>query len=323
MTLVEILTAMMVSVILIGTAFSTFWAATQAWDKAKRRSEMFRLSEGVSQIITRYLRTMQPPFLEGNSVLWAIHDSDEVNDYDSICFLSSANPRFPRELDLSDLCEVEFYVETAGESATGATATGAADTRAGMTNGMGRPPAGTAASETEQTQGGLWMRIDPTPDDDIASGGYLIELGEQITSLAFRFFDGVEWVDEWFDDTVMPEVVEFSITISDPLERENPLTLTRLVHIPTAKAFNEGALSATVEEAATTSGTTSSGAPSGTSSSSGAGPSSSPGGGSSVSGGGSGGGGSSSGGGGGGSRSGGGSGGGRSSGEGGSGGRGR
>jgi hypothetical protein len=263
MTLVEMLTAMMVSVLLIGTAFSTFWAATQAWDKAKRRSEMIRLTEGTVQIITSYLRAIQPPFLQLNPAFFAINDGDEESDYDSVCFLSSANPRFPRELDKSDLCEVEFYIDTGAETEETAQPT------AEMTGEAAKQPlASASASGANTAKGGLWMRIDPTPDDDIETGGYLVELGEQITSLNFRFFDGMEWLEDWYDETQVPIAVEFTLTVSELQGRENPMTLTRLVTIPMAKAINEGAFASSGQSTMTqSSGSGTSGAsPSGTSS---------------------------------------------------------
>jgi len=260
MTLVEILTAMMVSVILLGTAFSTFWAAIQAWEKSKRRSDMIRLLEGAGQMITRQLRAMQPPFLEGNPAFIAINDSDESGDFDSICFLSSANPRFPRELDFTDLCEIEIYIETeesgqeTGEAAGQVSEEGTAES---ASVGPG--------SETQRTPGGLWIRMDATPDDDLESGGYLIELGAQITSLNFLFFDGYEWLEEWYDDTQVPEAIELSLTVTDPLERENPMTLTRLVTIPIATAINDGTLVGVspTESSSSTSGTLTGSSPTG------------------------------------------------------------
>jgi len=231
MTLVELLTAMMVSVILIGTAFSTFWTATQAWEKSKRRSEMIRLIEGTADILTRHLRAVHKPFFDINPAFVAINNGDEERDYDLVVFLSSANVRFPRELALSDLCEIEFYIET-GER--------------GELEGE--------VAVSTQNERGLWMRIDPTPDDDVETGGYLVLLGEQFTSLDFRYFDGYEWLEEWFDETQVPEVIEFSLTISDPLERENPMNLTRLVVLPTATLVNDAAFAATEDLAGSEAG---------------------------------------------------------------------
>jgi len=231
------LTAMMVSVLLIGTSFTTFWVATQAWEKARRRSEMIRLLEGTADLITRHLRAIQPPFLDGNPAFIHINDGDDEGDYDSVCFLSSSNPRFPRQLNFADLCEIEFYIETGtnGEQTGGA----AAESANGQT---GERSSAASAAGTDQANGGLWLRVDPTPDDYLEGDGYRMELGAQITSLDFRFFDGFEWLEDWFDDTQVPEAIEFSLTIADPLNRENPMTLTRLVMISMAKAINEGLL---------------------------------------------------------------------------------
>ena len=249
MTLIEMLTAMMVGVILIGTAFSTFWAATQAWEKSKRRSEMIRLLDGVADVMTHYIRAIQPPFIENTPAFLAIDDGDDQGDYDSIAFISSANPKSPRQLALSDICEVQFYIdlgqnaEEYGAPTVELTTDNAANSPAEAT------PAPSGASET--TLGGLWMRLDATPDEDLGSGGYRIQLAEQINSLNFRYYDGVEWLDEWYDDTQVPVAVEFTLTITDPLERENPMVLTRLVDVPLAKAINDGTLAGTASSTST------------------------------------------------------------------------
>lgn len=215
MTLIELLTAMMVSTILIGTAFATFYTATSAWEKAKRRTEMLRLLEGAAEVITRHFRAVEAPFMEINPTFIALNDGDEYGDYDDVCFLSSANARFPRELALGDLCEIEFYIET------------------------GERGAFEDEQMTAQLSPGLWMRIDPTPDDDVETGGYLVLLGEQITSFNVTFIDGQEQLDEWFYDYEAPEAVEFTLVVTDPEERENPMSLTRLVVIPKAELINE------------------------------------------------------------------------------------
>jgi len=233
MTLIEILTAMMVTSLLIGTAFSTFWVATQSWDKAKRRTEMFRLLDGTADLVTRYLRTIQPPFIEGGAAFVAYNDSDDAGDYDSIAFVCSGNPRSPSVLAMSDLCEIEFYID-AGETGEEGEATGATETE---------PTARGERSETgERVNRGLWMRIDPTPDEDLESGGYLTQLSPQITSFDVQFFDGAEWTEEWLNTTAVPEAVEFSLTVTDPEGRENPMTLTRLVYLSTAVAVNDGTM---------------------------------------------------------------------------------
>ncbi|MCX8036844.1 MAG: hypothetical protein N3D11_07290 [Candidatus Sumerlaeia bacterium] len=247
MTLLEILTGMMVSVMLIGTAFSTFWVATTSWEKAKRRAEMIRLLDGVADLITRQLRAIQPPFYPLSPAFLAYNDGDETADFDSMAFVTSANPRFPPELALSDLCEVEFYIDVPVEEGLTGGMSQTADMGMGtmydpLMNMMGEmPPSATGETETQATQtGGLWMRIDPTPDDDLENGGYLVDLGIQITSFNLRFYDGYEWLEDWLNDSQVPQAVEFSLTCTDPEGRENPITLTRLVRIPTARAINQG-----------------------------------------------------------------------------------
>ena len=55
MTLIELLTAMMVSVILLGTAFTTFWTATRSWETSKRRTEMIRMLDGAAVLLGQLL----------------------------------------------------------------------------------------------------------------------------------------------------------------------------------------------------------------------------------------------------------------------------
>jgi hypothetical protein len=259
------LASMMVSILILGTAFSTFWVATQSWEKARRRTEMLRLLEGVSAILTRQIQSVQPPFYQANPVFIAINDTDAEGDYDGIAFLSGANPRYPKVLETSDLCEIEIYVDAgaAAEDAPG----GAPSTGADMSGAM---EAG-AATGTPRQNTGLWMRIDPTPDDDVESGGYLLSLAPEITSFNVQYYDGVEWLEEWYTDYEAPQAIEFTITATDPEGRENPMSLTRLVLVPNAERINNSSGSTMTSGQGTTSDQQSSGPGSGQSSSSGSG----------------------------------------------------
>jgi hypothetical protein len=176
---------------------------------------MIRMLDGAADLVAEHLRAMQAPFYSDSYCFVAINDGDELMNYDGICFLSGANARFPRELAYADLCEVEFYLET----------------------GI-RGLYGTEQAVTSSAEGGLWMRIDPTPDDDVESGGYLLCLGEMIASFNCSFFDGYEWVEDWYYNYEAPEAIEFSMTVVDPDELVGPMSVTRLVSIPMAETIN-------------------------------------------------------------------------------------
>jgi hypothetical protein len=63
-------------------------------------------------------------------------------------------------------------------------------------------------------EGGLTMRIDPTPGEELDDGGETVELSPWVKSFKVLYFDGEEWVDEWLGDT-LPRAVEFHLTIAD------------------------------------------------------------------------------------------------------------
>jgi len=47
----------------------------------------------------------------------------------------------------------------------------------------------------------LWIRRDPTPDDDPVGGGTQEEIATGVKGLRFEYYDGFDWYEEWGDAT--------------------------------------------------------------------------------------------------------------------------
>jgi hypothetical protein len=87
---------------------------------------------------------------------------------------------------------------------------------------------------------GLSMRIDSTPDEFADEGGYRGELSNLVTSFQVVYFDGFEWLEEWFEDG-LPQAVEFRITFVDPADIDDDTgqpreyQVSRLVTLPAVR----------------------------------------------------------------------------------------
>lgn len=52
--------------------------------------------------------------------------------------------------------------------------------------------------------------------EEETDGGIMTVLSESIVDFQVRFYDGSEWVEEWFLDDVLPQMVVITLTAADP-----------------------------------------------------------------------------------------------------------
>ena len=79
-------------------------------------------------------------------------------------------------------------------------------------------------------ENGFTMRIDSSPDAYADEGGYFATLSDLVQSFKVVYFDGEEWVEEWFS-TELPYAIEFTLTLVDADEEIRPGGSARLHEI--------------------------------------------------------------------------------------------
>jgi len=102
--------------------------------------------------------------------------------------------------------------------------------------------------DAETGKAALVRRWQAPPDEDITMGGTYEALTDQVSSLTFEYYDGVEWLAEWTDVASLPLAVRISLEMRDEGLR-NPLRLSTVVPMPT-ELVGEDLLNQTGQEAA-------------------------------------------------------------------------
>lgn len=119
----------------------------------------------------------------------------------------------------------------------------------------------------------LWRRRDPTPDEELFSGGSREEIARGVSGLRLEYYDGLLWYDEWGDpvsrgkkDTTlkekpnlagMPEAVRITLWIEPPSRSstrtsdaaEPPLVFQTVVRLNLAGVSFGSATSGSASEA--------------------------------------------------------------------------
>lgn len=177
-TLVEVMVSVVIATMILGAASSVFITAMNGWERGGRQEEVLRVARTTGDLIERHLRSAVPPTSDGYRIFDGEVLGDDVTPGHRLTLFSSAQGRFPRDLPPTDVSEVEFELD---------------------------PESGD----------GMLMRIDATPDDDPYEGGYTIQLSPLIRQFSVTYFDGEEWVEDWYR-TSLPKAVELTMAIAYP-----------------------------------------------------------------------------------------------------------
>jgi prepilin-type N-terminal cleavage/methylation domain-containing protein len=216
-TLAELLVGLVISTMILGATASVFVTMLRGWEDGSRRREMLIAARTTADLIERHLRSAIPP--GGYAVFRGADLSTADVAGHRLTLLSAAAGRFPRSLPRTDSSEIEFEFDPL-------------------------------------TGDGMTLRIDSSPDDDPYTGGYRVQLSGLVRSFTVYYFDGVEWLEEWYDSR-LPLAVEFRFTIAEPGDAPAapadvatadpapapppPQQVARLVWLPLAGAEQDGA----------------------------------------------------------------------------------
>jgi type II secretion system protein J len=199
-TLVEIMVGIIISSLIISAAYSAYLGANRAWEAArssKRHHQHARVALGIME---QYLRAALAPDTEASIVFDGQDFSDEEAEgpaSHTLRFASTGGPANAGPRTRSDLCEVEFYLSEA--------------TQTEPSSLMMRRSALPTGEWSEDLEGSDEEEeaIDSTEEALLAS---------EVVEFAVRYFDGEEWIEEWYLATDLPVAVELTLVFSESAE---------------------------------------------------------------------------------------------------------
>jgi prepilin-type N-terminal cleavage/methylation domain-containing protein len=202
-TLIELLLALVIGTMILGATASVFVTTLDAWHRGGRASAEQQAADKIGALIERHLRAALSPAVDNQAVF---RGEDLTLDLDQpghrLTLRSTAPGRFPRELPLTDVAEVAFELDPAGDD-------------------------------------GMTMRIQCPPDALPNEGGYLIHLSPLVRGFRVIYYDGKDWLESWSEND-LPKAVEFTLLLNRADDEGRPvaggaqpaLEVKRLVWLP-------------------------------------------------------------------------------------------
>ena len=200
-SLIELLIAMTVSVMLVGAVYAAYLGTSQAWERSRVGSTHYQSARVALETIERYLMGSVAPgavngaVFEGESRTF---EDAEERHADRLAFCSTGGRISRRSKTGIDFAEVAFFLNE------------------------------------DPAKPDLLMRKRMFPMSEPWRASETSELAPGVASLRFRYFDGMDWVDDWAMQQSLPLAVEVTLVFLDPEERANPMKFQKLITIPTA-----------------------------------------------------------------------------------------
>lgn len=175
-TLMEMLVALLISTLVMAAAASVFVTTTQGWERGRKAARLNQTAQSTSNLLERYIRAAVPANTDGRDVMVGEALDSESGSY-HLLFVTSAQNRLMPGRQASDCSVVDFSFDPARGNT-------------------------------------LFMRINPSSDNIFLEGGFELPVAENVLMFNARFFDGTEWLDEWYEPG-LPLAIEFSFVLDE------------------------------------------------------------------------------------------------------------
>lgn len=253
-TLIEILVTTVITMMIIGSVYTSFRSSLNAYQRTETRIIMLQRCRAA---LDRMAQDMSNLFYveEGDAetagelilMVQDFSDSETAMDKDMISFVAVVDPGLDEyymaleesgssivvdeeeENPLpSDLARIVYYVGPSPEDET--------------VQSLMRIE--TANLDTEDLQDMLDELMGSSPSEELLEELQSSVLVDYVAGLNIRYFDGEDWVDEWDmeeEGTGLPNAIEVTLTITDANTRERDLTEAVVIYLPMSESETQEA----------------------------------------------------------------------------------
>lgn len=214
-TLLELMVAVVITV-LLGVALSAiFKTYSDAWQKGEARTQRYQNARLALEKMSSELRgTLLKNIGPGPATIKLVGHSDtytyegDTYDNDAVDFVTSI-PRTASNNDDLDFVEIIYLLDTTDHELDRA--------REDYTAG-------------EQSNG-YWYPVTPYSDATLASK--VLPVASHILGLSIKYWDGSAWQNVWTSTTALPKEIEIKVTVQSQLSRYKKTdTLSTRVVLP-------------------------------------------------------------------------------------------
>lgn len=200
-TLVELIAALSVTVLVVGSTGMILRTITAARERANIQMEVQQEARAALNTIATALANAHRPAADNKPLLEGIDDSIGDSPADRVRFFTMSHRTVRPDQPESDLRQVEFAV---------------------------------MESEDPDAAGAMLMRrTDPTLNAEPDAGGVVERIAENVVGFDVRYHDGIEWQDDWPTTREdWPAAVRVRLTIVADPRRRTVWSVGRLVSCP-------------------------------------------------------------------------------------------
>jgi len=265
-TLIEIMVATAISMLIIGSVYAAFKTSLKVYQQdetkiimlQKCRATLDRLAQDISDMF----------YADGDDELTLMAedfaDSDTNMDQDMISFVAITNPNLKKYVSSttdenttktvvnaqtgeettentlpSDMARVIYYIGQNPE----------------VDNVLSLMRVETSDLNTQNVQDLMsQLQVSPSSSTQSSSSSALNDedlqntlkssiLVDNIAGLNIRYFDGTDWVDTWDmeEEKTIPKAVEITLSVTDPENKDKPITQAIVVYLPFSGSSNQTA----------------------------------------------------------------------------------
>jgi len=201
-TLVEILIGMIISSMIVGSAFAAYLAAHSSWERCRASSTQYQYGRAALSVLEQYVRAALPPDDQANIVFEGEDNPDGEEDapthWDTLHFASSGSLASPGPRVRADLCDVKFSVVQDPGTMLGI-----------LVMSRRNLPANPLLPEVEKPEKGV--------------------LVTHLVRFNIIYFNGKEWLNDWVLEKELPKAVEIGLEIADPGQVAGNATFAKLI----------------------------------------------------------------------------------------------
>lgn len=242
-TLIEIMVAVAISMMIIGSVYAVFRSSLNAYQKNETRIIMLQKCRATLDRIAQDITNMF--YADGDEELTFLCDDNadsETNmDIDMISFVTVVDPDLRNyvpqeetrtttsseeeeetENDLpSDLARVVYFIGQNPESNTSSVSL--------MRVEMSNFDVQDLQDMLEQMQSSTRLSRSDEVQEMLRSS----VLMDNVAGLNIRYFDGSDWADSWDmeEEQQLPQALEITLSVTDPDNKGNPLTQAIVVYL--------------------------------------------------------------------------------------------
>ncbi len=192
-TLLEVMIAIGIIGMIVSLIYGSFARTAESKELIEKGNDIYHemrwaLDKMEADLSTAYLTTNENSY----TIFYGVNRDSAGRPVDELHFTSFNHLKFNPEARESDQCEISYFV-------------------------MENPENGVLT---------LYRREDATPDEDNTDGGEFYDLAEGIIMFNLRYFDGVDWLDEWDSrDYSSDEVVDTEVEQNEEMVNAMPMAV--------------------------------------------------------------------------------------------------